>query len=182
MYIWCAIDLDRQLLGLHSAAEKVSFEVGKGNPALTLPLHISLKISCEVEDRRFDEVVEEISAHFSGESPFEITPICVERCGGVVWIRHRETPELSSLHEWLVDLFRDKYGSVPHEFDLDFAYHSSLFVGEEGDAIRAYELLKSVKLPERLMADSFVIGCSESGKAGEYKVIRNSKFEMMNAE
>ncbi len=175
MYIWCAIDLDRQLSELHSAAEKVSLEMGACNPALTLPLHISLKISCEVEDCRFDEAVDEISAFFSGESSFEITPICIERCGGVTWIRYRETPELSSLHEWLVALFRDKYGARPHEFDFEFAYHTSLFVGNEEEATRAFTLLKDEPLPQRLTADRYVIGVSESGKAGEYRVIKSAE-------
>lgn len=175
MFIWCAIDLDRQLGKIRKSAEEASNTLGVGNPALTLPLHISLKISCEIEDSRFDEAVKLISAHFSGIRPFEITPIGIERCGGVVWIRHEESEELSALHKWLVNLFKENYGVIPHQFDLEFAYHSSLYVGDEADAEQAYEMLKDEPIPCRLIADKFVIGCSESGRAGEYKVIKKYK-------
>ena len=172
MYIWCAIDLDNQLGEIRKHAEEASDALGVGNPALTLPLHISLKISCEIDDSRFDEAAGEISAHFSGINPFEIMPIGIEICGGVVWIRHRECRELTELHRWLVRLFEEKYSSKPHPFDLEFAYHSSLFVGDEEDARRAYEILKDASLPDRFTAREFVIGCSESGRAGEYRVIK----------
>ena len=42
MYIWLAIDVDDQLASLRAAAQRVTDELYAGNPALTLPLHISL--------------------------------------------------------------------------------------------------------------------------------------------
>ena len=177
MYIWCAIDLDRQLGKIRRRAEEASDVLGVGNPALTLPLHISLKISCEIEDSRFGEAVERISAHFSDIRPFEIAPIGIEREGGIVWIRHNESKELSTLHEWLVNFFKESYSVMPHQFDLEFAYHSSLFVGDDGDAKRAFEMLKGEQIPDRLIADVFVIGCSKSGRVGEYRVIQTISIE-----
>ena len=116
--------------------------------------------------------MERIYEYLSTRRPFEITPVVIEKAGCVVWIRHRESGELREMHEWLVELFKNQYGVLPHQFDLDFAYHTSLFVGGEGEAAVAYERLKNETLPMSFTASSYVIGCSESGKAGEYRVIR----------
>ena len=178
MYIWCAVDLEDQLAEVRRTVEAVCADVGGENPALTLPLHISLKISCEVDDLRFEEAVRVISAHFSGIRPFEIATEGIERQGGILWIRHCESDELCDLHDWLVELFREEYGVMPHAFDLCFAYHSSLYVGDENKAIAIQERLSGMEIPDRLIADRFVIGCSESGKAGEYRVVLSSKFKM----
>ena len=174
MYIWTAIDVDRQLLELRECAKKASLELGVSNPALTLPLHISLKISTEINDDCFDEAVEAINEYFLSLLPFEIEVTGIERCDGVVWVRHRENEFLSKIHLWLVDFFYQRYGVMPHEFDLDFAYHSSLFVGSEDEAKAAFELLKDRETPRKLIAEKFIIGCSESGKAGEYRVIKTT--------
>ncbi len=173
IYVWCAVDLNRQLKDQREAAEGVGEELGVSNPALTLPLHISLKISCRIGRSRVKKAVKTIGKRLSKSVHLEIKPLCIERCGGVVWIRHEESPQLKALHEWLVRLFKTRYGVTPHEFDLDFAYHSSLFVGDEVTSEAAYELLRDIPLPERLIADGFVIGISESGKAGEYKVVQS---------
>ena len=172
MYIWCAIDIDGQVAKARQKVAWVCAEMGIENPTLTLPYHISLKISCEVDDLRFEEAVRVISAHFSGIRPFKIATEDIERQGGILWIKHRESEELRAIHSWLVELFDRQYGVPPHAFDLSFAYHTSLYVGDEETARMIYDLVKDEPIPEGLVANRFVIGCSESGKAGEYRVIK----------
>lgn len=172
MYIWCAIDIDEQVAKARQKVAWVCAEMGIENPTLTLPYHISLKISCEVADDRVREAKDRINAYFSAIRPFEIATEGIERQGGIVWIKHRESEELRAIHSWLVELFDRQYGVPPHEFDLSFAYHTSLYVGDEETARMIYDVVKGEPIPEELVADRFVIGCSESGKAGEYRVIK----------
>lgn len=170
MYIWTAIDLEDQLCDLRSAAERASDKASAFNPALSLPFHISLKISCNIPDESVDRAVDIITEYFSGIRHFKIKPIEIQREGGIVWIRHEESNELADVHRWLVRLFEKGFGVPPHEFDLDFAYHTTLFYGDEVDAEKAYDMLKNTPLPESLVCRSYLIGSSRSGKAGEYRV------------
>ena len=177
MYIWCAIDIDEQVRKIRRAIEEICLKRNLKNPALTLPFHISLKISCEVKDQDFEAAVERIGSIFSGTDRFEVLPVGIEREGGIVWIRHQKNEQLCRLHDNFVELFSEEYGSKPHKFDLDFAYHTSLYVGEESLAKEIYETMVGKAIPERIIADSFIIGCSESGKAGEYRVIKKYNIQ-----
>ena len=171
MYIWTAIDLGRQVDGIRKRAEAVCSEMGVDNPALTLPSHISLKISCEIDDRYFDEAVERLSEKFEETLPFEIKRDDIEQNGGIVWIKHFPSDKLQALHNFLVEFFR-KYGCSDHIFDSDFAFHTSLYVGKADVAEKIYEEIKNTDIPDRLTVESFIIGCSETGLAGEYRVLK----------
>ncbi|MBQ7326597.1 MAG: VanZ family protein [Clostridia bacterium] len=182
IFIWTAIDVSGQADGLTERAREVSERIAAENPALSLPMHISLKISCQIKTKKLPQAVERLSRKLEEIKSFELTPECIEREGGVVWIRHRESEQLRELHQWVVDFFLGQYGVMPHKFDLEFAYHTSLFVGNEEEATRAFALLKDEPLPERLTAEKYVIGVSESGKAGEYRVIKSAEFRVQSAE
>lgn len=175
VFIWTAIDVSGQADELTERAREVSERIDAENPALSLPMHISLKISCQIKTKNLPQAVEGLSRKLEETRSFNLTPECIEREGGVVWIRHRENERLRQLHQWVVDFFLDQYGVMPHKFDLEFAYHTSLFVGNEEEATRAFALLKDEPLPQRLTAEKYVIGVSESGKAGEYRVIKNAE-------
>ena len=173
MYIWVAADVDGQLGTIREKIAKICSEGNMTNSALTLPLHISLKISCEIQDSLFDESVGKISEYFSALSPFCVKAEKVEKNGNIVWIRFAENGELCRVHRDLVELFAGGYGIEPHEFDKKFIFHTTLFYGEdEKNAEAIFEILKTEGLPEGLTAKRFIIGCSESGKAGEYRVIK----------
>lgn len=170
VYLWTAISLEDRLPDLRRAAERVGADIGAANPSLTLPMHISLKISCQVKTKDLPKIVARITNLLSDSGSHEIIPECIERCGGVVWIRHRADAGLIRLHNSIVHILRDEYAIMPHEFDLDFAYHTTLFYGEEADAEKAYDMLKNTPLPDSLTSAGYLIGTSESGKAGEYRV------------
>lgn len=182
IFIWTAIDVSGQADGLTERAREVSERIAAENPALSLPMHISLKISCQIKTKKLPQAVERLSKKLEEIKSFELTPECIEREGGVVWIRHRESEQLHELHQWVVDFFLGQYGVMPHKFDLEFAYHTSLFVGNEEEATRAFTLLKDEPLPERLTAEKYVIGVSESGKAGEYRVIKSAECRVQSSE
>ena len=79
---------------------------------------------------------------------------------------------LRGLHEKMVDLAR-RYGAAPHIFDGDFRYHSTLFLGDDEEKLsRMEEKIKDIPLPQIIRAEAFLIGGSETGKPGEYRLFR----------
>lgn len=172
-YLWVAIDIDRQLKELRNQVKLVADRLGSSNTALTLPLHISLRISFPVEDSVFEEAVRRIGGYYAGLSPFEVEVQGIERNGNIVWLKMKGNEQLDRIHADLVEIFQKEYGVPPHTYDRAFLYHATLWMGkDEAQAEEAYECLKQEKLPGRLVAEKFVIGCSETGRAGEFRVIQ----------
>lgn len=173
MYLWVAIDVDEQLKGLRNKIAWIGGQVGSSNAALTLPLHISLRISFQAEDSVVEEAVRRISGYYAELSPFEVEVQGIEQNGNIVWLKMKGNQELDRIHHDLVDIFLKEYGVLPHAYDRAFLYHTTLWMGEDAlKAKEAYAYLAQEELPDKLMAKKFVIGCSESGRSGEFRVIR----------
>lgn len=174
MYLWTAIDLDDQLPALREAAQAVAEANASCNHALSLPLHVSLRISFFINDAQADVVIHRIIALLAAQKPFTLQPSAIEQSGDrLIWLRIAESEALSRLHRQLVEGLQEEYGIPPHEFDLSFRYHASLFIGDcAGSADAAWRALKDLPYPESLRADTFVIGCSATGQAGDYRVLR----------
>ena len=64
MYIWFAIDVDEQVNILRKNAEVYVQDKGLYSPTLTLPFHISLKISFNVSDGIFQDILNDIRVFF----------------------------------------------------------------------------------------------------------------------
>ncbi len=172
MFIWVAADVDRQLEEQKRRIREVEKESGLVPSVVSkLPLHVSLKISAEVPCRAEEALRKDISALLEATDPFEIEPDGIEIHGAIVWIRMKPNKVIARLHEDLCSLFADKYGIAPHEYDLDFIYHTTLFLDPDKEKIeKAFRMIRSLSLPKRLTADRFVIGSSLSGTAGTYAV------------
>jgi hypothetical protein len=70
-------------------------------------------------------------------------------------------------------MLKDKYGIPLHEYDLDFIFHTTLFMDGDKEKINAaHTLLGDLNLPETLEANTFVIGKSETGENGTYRVYK----------
>ena len=62
-------------------------------------------------------------------------------------------------------------GGPRHEYDLDFMFHTTLFMDDDTEKVaKAYEKVKDISVPDKLVASRFVIGTSESGDLGTYKI------------
>lgn len=172
MYLWLAIDVNEQLRQLRAQAEECSRRLHAQNPALTLPLHVSLRISFPLDNMTWEAAVKEIEQYYASLRPFDMEPQGIEAYGEVVWLKIKENPALSVIHRELVALLLAEYGVLPHEFDKAFLYHASLFMDPDPARLdAAYALLRHAPYPERLTAQRLLIGCSETGRAGEYRVI-----------
>ena len=60
MYIWVAIDVNEQVSKLRKVAENYMNEQGLSSTTFSLPFHISLKISFQIPDDKFEDAVSDI--------------------------------------------------------------------------------------------------------------------------
>ena len=173
MYIWVGINVEDQLRELRRAVDGVFEKIEISNVTCQLPLHISLKISFEIDNSLFSDVLEDIARVYEAWEPFEILVKGIEKHENIEWIRMHSNEKLEALATELNMMLREKYGVPLHEYDLDFIFHTTLFMDDDPEKInQAHKLLDDVYLPERLVADTFVIGNSETGKNGTYRVYK----------
>lgn len=172
MYIWTAIDINKQLLNEKAIVKQIEDETGfEESNVFGLPLHVSLKISAEIKDSEIDSVRKDIIALFMKTPKFKMQIRGIELNDSIVWIRIEPNKYLNQLHESICKLFKDKYNVELHEFDKEFIYHATLFLDSDIKKIKeAYLKIKDIELPKELEASSFIIGSSSSGKIGTYHV------------
>ena len=173
MYIWVGINVEEQLKEVRSAVDGVFEKIDISNVTCQLPLHISLKISFEIENSLFENVLNDIIAVYNEQEPFEIKVKGIEKHENIEWIRMYSNEKIEALATSLNMMLRDKYGISLHKYDLDFIFHTTLFMDDNVEKINAaHRLLGDVALPQSLIANTFVIGTSETGKNGTYRVYR----------
>lgn len=178
MYIWVGADVDSQLGEIKELTKKTEEALGLVHSSLTLPLHISLKISFCVDDRIADEVIDSISKIYETIQPFYVRTKKIENRGKLVWIRMKKSAKLDSIHNRLDKVLNEKHGVGLHHFDRRYLFHTTLFMCEdEGQSGAAYETVKKTPLPKKLGIDRLVIGTSPDGAVGTYKVIKTVCIE-----
>ena len=172
MYIWVAIDVNEQVSKLREIAENYMNEQGLSSTTFTLPFHISLKISFQIPNDKFEDVVSDIRDFYKSLKPFEVKTKAIEQAGSIVWIAMQDVDELADIHKKLDEMLFEKYGVVQHDFDKDFKFHTSvLALNDEVDLLKAYDAIKDTEIPKTLRAERFIIGSSVEGLAGTYSVI-----------
>ena len=173
MYIWVGINVEEQLKEVRGAVDGVFEKIDISNVTCQLPLHISLKISFEIENSLFKNVLNDIIAVYNAQGSFEIKVKGIEKHENIEWIRMYSNEKLEALATMLNMMLKDKYGIPLHEYDLDFIFHTTLFMDDDAEKINtAHSLLGDVYLPEVLIANTFVIGTSEMGKNGTYRIYK----------
>lgn len=176
MFVWVGINVEDQLKEARAAVDSVFDKIDISNVTCQLPLHISLKISFEIEDTLFESVLSDISAVYEAQKPFEIKIKGIEKNENIEWIRMYSNESIEALATELNSMLRERYGVLLHEYDLDFIFHTTLFMDDDPEKINAaHRLLGNVILPETLIADTFVIGNSETGENGTYHIYKTVK-------
>ena len=171
MYIWVAIDVDEQVKEIREYAENYVKIHRLSSPTLTLPFHISLKISFWVPDNLCQNVMNDIRDFCKSIKPFAITVNETEVSGSIIWLTIEYCAELTNIHQELDKLLLDKYGIEQHPFDKDFIFHTSILIMNNEENIRsAFDEIKDINIPRVLDARQIIIGLSKSGQAGTYNV------------
>ena len=105
--------------------------------------------------------------------PFKIDIKGIEKHENIMWIRMYSNDELEELATSLNMMLKEKYGIPLHEYDLDFIFHTTLFMDDDAEKINAaHHLLGDLVLPEILIANRFVIGTSNTGENGTYRIFK----------
>ena len=173
MFIWVGINVEEQLKEVRRAVDGVFEKIVISNVTCQLPLHISLKISFEINNELFDEVLNDIVSIYEEQKPFKIYVKGIEKHENIMWIRMYSNDEIEALATSLNMMLKEKYGIPLHEYDLDFIFHTTLFMDDDAEKINtAHTLLGDLVLPETLVANSFVIGTSDTGENGTYRVYK----------
>lgn len=173
MFVWLAVNVDNQLLNVKKITSKIEQEINFENSCYTLPMHVSLKMTFYIPDERFNEVVESVLNFYKTLSPFiaEIKGIEIENT--IVWIRLKENQFLNEIHDKLNQFLQKDFGVSLHEYDCDYKFHSTLFMGNNEEKITfAYDKVKDLKIPNKLVMNRFLVGNSQTGNLGTFSVFK----------
>ena len=172
MFIWLGINIEDQLPELKSRKAEIEGKLGITDTVVNLPLHVSLRISGRVSDEISPCLIEAILEFYKALEPIELLTDGIEREGNIIWLRFKGNDEINSVHNRLCALMKERFDIPLHPFDLEFKYHTTLFLGISEDKLStAYDMVKSVNIPASVTLNRPVIGVSESGLAGTYKII-----------
>lgn len=178
MYIWLGADVDSQLGEIKELTKRTDNALGLVHSTLTLPFHISLKISFCVDDRIVDEVVDSLLEIYETITPFQVKTKKIEHRGKLVWIRIKKSAKLDSIHNRLDSVLKEKHGVELHDLDRHYLFHTTLFMCENKEQSgAAYEAVRKASLPKKLRIDRLLIGTSPDGAVGSYQVIKTVCLE-----
>ena len=175
MYIWIGCKLPEEFeQEIRNHCLALNEKIGLDTVAFTLPQHISLKISFAVEQPTL--ILEELSAFLGQQSAFAVRMKNPERAGNILWLPVEENECLKRLHEELDIRLKAQFGVVQHPFDQAFLFHSTLFIDEDVSKItRMEKMLANTSWEREVWVDTFLLGISETGKPGTYRVIKQIK-------
>ena len=171
MYIWIGIDVDDQLASVKQRTLEIEQRIGFEHSNFTLPLHVSLKISFKVEDSVSGEVIDAILQYYKGIESFEIEVSGIEIENTIVWIRYHGNETLNRIHDDLNRILLEGYGVPLHVYDLDYKFHTTLFMDDDAEKIAAaHREIREMTLPKRVRVKALLLGTSKSGTLGSFRV------------
>lgn len=173
MFVWIGINVLDELQNVQAAGKLIEKEVRTKFSFFNFPLHISLKISFEIADDMFAAVLKDISDIFENTAPFDVKPQEIETFDNIAWMLYAKNDKLNALHDKICNTLFEKYGVVRHEYDNDYKFHTTLFMDDDAEKVKAgYEKIKNVELPSAVLAYKFCIGASPSGKFDTFDIVK----------
>ncbi len=178
MHLWFAINVEEHYSKMRERVRGIERVIPYENTNLSLPYHISLKITFKVADEIKDAVIKDVEAFFRTLHSFEVQTKGIECDNIICWVRYLENDYLVWIAKELNRFLHEKYGIPYHPYDLDFKFHTTLFMDEDTDKVRrSYELVKGEPIPKTIKATRFIVGYSDSGQIGTYKVMKEIAVE-----
>lgn len=172
MYIWIGCKLPKAFEEkIRTRCLVCNEKIGLNMVAFSLPQHISLKISFSSD--RWEAILCDLSAWLGEQKPATICLREMQLQGNVLWLSAAENAWLTGLHAALDDRLKSRFDVPQHPFDREFMFHSTLFLDEDTQKLAAMrDALAEEFAPQELPVDTFLLGISETGKPGSYRVVR----------
>lgn len=176
MHIWIGCKLPEEFeTEIRSYCLEQNAQINLDTVAFLLPQHISLKISFQTD--RTEEILEDLTQFLSTQIPFSVQIRGIERAGNILWMPIAENDSLQWLHQQLDARLEQRFQVPQHEFDRRFLFHSTLFIDPDGEKLaRMAECLAAYPVARELQVDTFLLGLSETGKPGTYRVVRQIRL------
>lgn len=177
MYIWIGIETESQLKTIKEKAQKIENQIGFLHSNFTLPLHISLKMPFKI-DEDYTLLIDDLLKRFKDINPFDMQTNGIRFENIICWISIKRNNELDTLHDYINVFLNRKYNIPLHEYDTDYKYHTTLFSDkDESKVFRCYNLIAKEPIPDILKANTILIGVSESGNLGTFKIKHTVKLK-----
>lgn len=175
MYLWVGCKLPEEFESeIREACQKLNEQVGLDTVAFSLPQHISLKISFQTG--QWENVLDDLTSVLTQQHPFSVRITGAEQAGSILWMPVADNEYLRQLHGVLDARLEDRFGIPQHEFDKSFKFHSTLFMDADEEKIAQMEhLLSGLPIARELQMDTFLLGVSETRKAGTFRIVREIK-------
>ena len=175
MFIWIGCGLPAEFgCEIRSRCLELNDSIGLDTVAFSLPQHISLKISFDAGEKT-QQVLDGVERILREQGKFYVNPSAIETARSILWVTFQENRTLRKLHDQLDKTLEQDAGIAQHPLDKEFLFHSTLFLGEPERLARMQAGLTGFALPRELAVDTFLLGLSETGEAGSYRVVRQIK-------
>ena len=172
MYLWigCKLPMEYETR-LRQQCLLLNEQLRLDTTAFMLPQHISLKISFCTD--QWADVLSYLEQYLSQQDPFAVEIQPPQQNGNILWLPVAENTVLQQLHRQLDSQLEERFGITQHEFDKCFLFHSTLFIDTDADKLsRMYKALLPLPIAGTMMVDTFLLGVSETGTPGSYRVLR----------
>lgn len=167
MFIWLGLETEESLKYLNDKVSKIEDKYEFKTRNSIFPFHISLKMSFDVSDSIYLKVINDLKEVLKRHKSTTVIVKGIERNENIVWIRYLNNDSLDNMHKDICEYLKNEYGITLHEYDLDFIFHTTLFMDDDKDKITgAYELIKDEALPSEIKLSRVLFGVTKDMSLG----------------
>ncbi len=172
MYIWTGLVFDKKSEdNIRNICKEINEDYGLSELSFTLPQHVSLKTSFDIED--YTRVIEYIKKILSKQKSINLKICSITKINNaVIWLDLEENYELRKIHELLNSKLKEKFGIPLNGFDGEnFHFHSTLFQDKnikDEHEILVKRLNEKIYVPFEINVNEIDFGISEKGTVGTF--------------
>lgn len=173
MYVWIGLGMEKSEQDRIRMFCRAVNREGASETAFSLPQHVSMKLSFDTP--KWQAVIAYLKSRLHGLQRFSVRTEGIQSIPGLCWLKIQEDARLRALHNALNRDLEAEF-SIPRKgFDGDgFAFHSTLFYDPQAPqkiAAIFQRIRNTVFYSKQITLNTVYFGISETGKAGEYRIV-----------